>query len=58
MSGQCTLASQVETACDDLSLPSRCPFFGSGDEADEQAFIYHCKTDPHDWICVGDGSDK
>jgi hypothetical protein len=28
MSGQCSLASQVETACDNLSLQSLCPFFG------------------------------
>jgi hypothetical protein len=28
MSGQCSLASHVETACDDLSLQSLCPIFG------------------------------
>jgi hypothetical protein len=30
----------------------------SGDEADEQAFIYNYQTDCHDRLCVGDGSDK
>jgi hypothetical protein len=33
-------------------------FVFSGDEADEQAFIYHYQTDHHDRPCVGDGSDK
>jgi len=33
-------------------------FVFSGDEADEQAFIYHYQTDCHDRLCVGDGSDK
>ncbi len=28
MSGQCSLASHVEAACDNLSLQSLCPFFG------------------------------
>jgi hypothetical protein len=28
MSRQCSLASHVETTCDDLSLQSLCPFFG------------------------------
>jgi hypothetical protein len=28
MSGQCSLASHAEMACDDLSLQSLCPFFG------------------------------
>jgi hypothetical protein len=33
-------------------------FVFSGDEADEQAFIYHYQTDRHDRLYVGDGSDK
>jgi hypothetical protein len=33
-------------------------FVFSGDEADEQAFIYHYQTDCLDRLCVGDGSDK
>jgi len=33
-------------------------FVFTGDEADEQAFIYHYQTDRHDRLCVGDGSDK
>jgi hypothetical protein len=33
-------------------------FVFSGDEVDEQAFIYHYQTDRHDRLCVGDGSDK
>jgi hypothetical protein len=33
-------------------------FVFSGDEAYEQAFIYHCKTDHHDSLHLGDGSDK
>jgi len=33
-------------------------FVFSGEEADEQAFIYHYQTDRHDRLCVGDGSDK
>jgi hypothetical protein len=30
----------------------------SGNEADQQAFIYHYRTDHHDWLCLGDDSDK
>ena len=33
-------------------------FVFNGDEPDEQAFIYHYKTDRHDRLCLGDGSDK
>jgi hypothetical protein len=33
-------------------------FVFTGDEAGEQAFIYHYQTDRHDRLCVGDGSDK
>jgi hypothetical protein len=33
-------------------------FVYTGDEADKQAFIYHYKTDHHDCLCLGDGSDK
>jgi hypothetical protein len=30
----------------------------TGDEPEEQQFIYHYKTDRHDHLCLGDGSDK
>ncbi len=30
----------------------------TGDEPEEQPFIYHYKTDRHDRLCLGDGSDK
>ncbi len=33
-------------------------FVFSGDEANEQAFIYHYQNDYHHQLCVGDGSDK
>jgi hypothetical protein len=33
-------------------------FVYTGNEVDEQAFIYHYKTDHHDHLCLGDGSDK
>ncbi len=33
-------------------------FVYTGNEADEQAFIYHYRTDHHDCLCLGDGSDK
>jgi hypothetical protein len=42
MSGQCSLASHVETACDDLSLQSLCPFFG--DPCDDSS-MHVCATD-------------
>jgi hypothetical protein len=42
MSGQCSLASHAETACDDLSLQSLCPFFG--DPCDDGS-MHVCATD-------------
>jgi hypothetical protein len=33
-------------------------FVFSGNEADSQASIYHYRTDCHDCLCLGDGSDK
>jgi len=42
MSGQCFLNSPVETACDDLSLPSLSPFLGNPCDGDS---MHVCATD-------------